>query len=460
MTFTHYLGIFLVLFLITALGLYSGSRVKSAGDFSSGGRKAGAGLVAGAVIGTLVGGASTIGTAQLAFIHGLSAWWFTLGGGMGCLILALCYSKALHTSGVSTLPQMLAAEYGRKVATTASLLTSLGSFLSIVSQVLSAIALITSVSGLSSLPATLIAVLLMTCYVMFGGVWGAGMVGMAKTVLLFSLTAGCGLAALYWQGGWASLVSALPPDGSFGLAARGLTVDVGGGLSLVLGVITTQAYIQAVISARTPRLAKSGLFVSAALIPVVGIAGIIIGLYMRVHMPGINPAGALPIFVLEHLPPLLAGMALGTLLITVAGTAAGVALGLSSMFCADIYRVYFNPAARDKTLLLVSRAAIACIFAAAALVSAGNMGSLILGWSFMSMGLRGAVAFGVLTAAVYVPGRISASWALCSMVVGPLCILAGKPFIGDILDPLFPGVAGSLAVLLIGYCKGAPRRAA
>ncbi|MDR1243135.1 MAG: sodium:solute symporter family protein [Deltaproteobacteria bacterium] len=459
MTLAHYSGIFLVLFLITALGLYSGSRVKSAGDFSSGGRKAGAGLVAGAVIGTLAGGASTIGTAQLAFIHGFSAWWFTLGGGLGCLILAICYAKALHTSGVSTLPQMLAAEYGRKVATAASLLTSLGSFLSIVSQVLSAIALITSVSGLSSLPATLIAVLLMTCYVMFGGIFGAGIVGMAKTLLLFSLTVVCGLMALYLQGGWSSLASALPPEGSFGLTARGLPVDVGAGLSLVLGVITTQAYIQAVISARTLRLAKSGLFLSAALIPVIGIAGILVGLYMRVHMPDINPAGALPVFVLEHMPPLVAGMALGTLLITVAGSAAGVALGLSSMFCADIYRVYFNPAARDKTLLFVSRAAIACIFAAAALISAGNMGSLILGWSFMSMGLRGAVAFGALTAAVYIPGRVSASCALCSMFVGPLCILLGKPFIGGLLDPLFPGVAGSLIVLLIGYFRGVRRNA-
>jgi SSS family solute:Na+ symporter len=250
------------------------------------------------------------------------------------------------------------------------------------------------------------------------------------------------------------LSAALPAEGFFSLTARGATVDVGAGLSVVLGILTTQAYIQALVSARTLRLARSGLFVSAALIPLVGIAGIIVGLYMRIHSPDISPFQALPLFVLEQMPPLLAGMILGTLLVTVAGTAAGVALGLSSMFCADIYRVYFNPAAGDRTLLRVSRAALACIFAAAALVSAGNLGSLILGWSFMSMGLRGAVAFGVLTAAVYVPGRISSPWALASMLFGPLCILLGKPFIGDILDPLFPGVAGSLVVLLIGYARG------
>jgi SSS family solute:Na+ symporter len=458
MLITHYLGVFLVLLLITALGLYSGSRVKSAGDFAVGGGKAGAGLVAGAVMGTLVGGASTIGTAQMAFIYGFSAWWFTLGGGLGCIILGCFYAGQLRAGGITTLPQMLAGEYGRTVATTASILTSLGSFLSIVSQVLSGVALITSISGLSPLPATLLAVFLMASYVMFGGVWGAGIVGMAKTVLLFFMVGFCGLMSLYWQGGWNAFVSVLPADKFFNLAARGITVDVGNGLSLVLGVLTTQAYIQVTISARTLRLARIGLFASAALMPLVGLAGVFVGLYMRIHMPQINPASALPLFVLEHMPPLFAGMVLGTLLVAVAGTAAGVALGLSSMFCTDIYRVYLNPGAGDKTLLRVFRLTLACIFIAAALVSAGNLGSLILNWSFMSMGLRGAVAFGALTAAIYLPGRVSPSFALYSMLLGPFFILLGRPFLGGVIDPLFPGVAASLLVLLAGYLRGARKR--
>lgn len=80
MTVQHYIGAIVVLVLITAVGIYSGRCVSSAGDFASGGRKAGIGVVAGSIIGTLVGGASTIGTAQLAFNYGFSAWWFTLGG--------------------------------------------------------------------------------------------------------------------------------------------------------------------------------------------------------------------------------------------------------------------------------------------------------------------------------------------------------------------------------------------
>ena len=172
MTSLHYLGAIIVLVLITAMGIYSGKKVSSAGDFATGSKKAGVSIVAGSIIGTLVGGASTIGTAQLAFNYGFSAWWFTLGGGIGCLILGLNFAKPLYTSGISTLPQVFSREYGKNSSTISTVLMSIGSFLSIVAQILSGIALITSVSHLSPKLATVLIVLLMLAYVIFGGVWG------------------------------------------------------------------------------------------------------------------------------------------------------------------------------------------------------------------------------------------------------------------------------------------------
>ena len=87
------LGAAVALGLITAVGIWSGRQVKSAEDFSGGSAKAGPAVVAGTIIGTLVGGSSTVGTSQLAFSFGLSAWWFTLGSGIGCLLLALFFHK-------------------------------------------------------------------------------------------------------------------------------------------------------------------------------------------------------------------------------------------------------------------------------------------------------------------------------------------------------------------------------
>ena len=453
MTTLHYLGAFAVLLVITGLGLYSGTRVKSAGDFSGGSKKAGAGIVAGSIVGTIAGGAATIGTAQLAFSFGFSAWWFTLGGGIGFLVLGAFYAKPLYESGIITMPQALSREYGRSVAIAATVLTSISGFLSVVAQILAGTVLITSAADVPSGAAVCIILAMMIAYVLFGGMWGAGIVGIAKTVLVFIAIGGCGVLAVVWQGGFAAFTLALPADQFFSLVARGAAVDLGAGLSLILGVFTTQAYIQATISAKNLRLSRIGVFIAAALTPLVGVAGIFVGLYMRLNAPDINPAGALPLFVLRHLPPLFAGGVLATLLVVVMGTAAGISLGISSMFCNDIYRVHFKPGATDRQLLLVSRVVLAAVLCIAALVSVGNLGTFILNWSVMSLGLTGAVGFGVLSAALFLPGRIPRSYAMFSMFVATGCVLIGKPLIGSVVDPLFFGVFGSLVVLAIGYYK-------
>ena len=76
----HVVGLLATIALIIGVGIYSGRKVRSAADFASGGGKAsGAWIVCGAIMGTLVSGQATIGTAQLAFNYGMSAWWFTWG---------------------------------------------------------------------------------------------------------------------------------------------------------------------------------------------------------------------------------------------------------------------------------------------------------------------------------------------------------------------------------------------
>ena len=62
------------------------SKNRDASDFESGDGRAGYGIVSGMMIGAMVGGSCTIGTAQMAYSDGLFAWWYTLGMGLGCLV--------------------------------------------------------------------------------------------------------------------------------------------------------------------------------------------------------------------------------------------------------------------------------------------------------------------------------------------------------------------------------------
>lgn len=102
LTIWHVIGILATLAVIVGVSIYSGRSVKSAADFDRGG-SSGPWLVAGAIMGALVSGQATVGTAQLAYSYGLAAWWFTLGAGIGCLLLAVGYVVPLRHSGSTTL---------------------------------------------------------------------------------------------------------------------------------------------------------------------------------------------------------------------------------------------------------------------------------------------------------------------------------------------------------------------
>jgi SSS family solute:Na+ symporter len=389
----------------------------------------------------------------LAFNYGFSAWWFTLGGGIGSLVLGLVFAKPLYTSGVKTVTQVISREFGEKAAFAAVLLVSIGSFLSIVAQVLSGSALITSISPLPALLATLLLIVLMLIYVVFGGVWGAGIVGIVKTLMLCAVTGVCGFLALNADGGFSAYLAAFPHERYFNLFARGPAADLGAGLSLVLGVVTSQPYIQSVISGKSLGQAKAGVLVSAALIPLIGLGGVFVGLYMKLYHPDIAPAQALPLFIMQKFPAAVAGAAFAVLLVAVVGTGAGVALGISSLISGDVYKTFFRPKADDKEMLIASRLFIVAVLLLAALFSFGNAGSLILSWSFLSMGLRGAVVFGVLVMALWFPGRLQKKYAIASIVAAPLFVILGKFLLPASIDSLFVGVIGSSVIMLCGCIR-------
>nr|MDJ0884159.1 sodium:solute symporter family protein [Desulfobacterales bacterium] len=71
----------LVFAAIMIVAARTGRGVKSGTDFALAGRSATAADVAWIIIGTLVGGAATVGTVQMAYRYGPAAWHFTLGSG-------------------------------------------------------------------------------------------------------------------------------------------------------------------------------------------------------------------------------------------------------------------------------------------------------------------------------------------------------------------------------------------
>ena len=504
MSFGVFAGIALVVGLILAVGLLSGRRVKDSSDFLSGSGKAGTFLVAGAIMGSLVGSQSTMGTAQLSFQFGFSSWWFTLGCCFGCLALGLVYTRKLRQSGCITELAIVTKEYGPASGTLSSVLCSVGIFISVFSQVIACAGLLSTLfPGTPLWAGALLSALLMGLYVIFGGAWGAGMGGFVKLLLLCGVSLMGLCFILYWSHGpkglWNSLndlltgtalgmirqeASGIPNISNvtvlksqfMSLTARGVAKDLSSGVSLLLGVLCTQSYAQAIWSGKSDAAARNGALISAFAAPFIGLCGVAIGIFMRSHYmlrveaEALAAAGkvlpelpilestirTMPTFALDHFPPLVAGIILGTLLITAVSGGAGLSFGMATILTRDILKRFSHRWDDPKRELLAVRACIAGILLVSVAVTVSLPDSLINDFGFLSMGFRACVLFLPMTAALWLPGRVDGRYILLSMILSPSADILSK-VLSLPGDPLLYGMAVSLLVCLAGYFRNKKR---
>lgn len=484
----HILGIILSIVLIEVVGIVSSKKVKTADDFNRAGGKAGTWVVCGTIMGTLIGGQSTVGTAQLAFTYGISAWWFTLGAALGCVFLAIGYVVPLRKSGCTTLLEVVSKEYGKKAEVLGSLLCSLGMFVSIVAQILSASALLMTLFPMKFYLAAAISCLIMMIYVVFGGLWSAGIGGVVKLILLCISTLAGGIIVLSLTDGYHGLMTAIEEMigtlvGSHGhvsqediqerynnLFARGAAKDIGSCLSVILGVLATQSYAQGIWAAKTDSVARKGAMISAVLTIPIGAACVLIGLYMRGHYVTVDEmemlstlgktlpenigvmattAQAFPLFITHKMPEFLGGIVLGTLLITIIIGGSGLTLGSSTILVRDVF-MKINPSLKDSSKnLKVSRLTIVGILLMSVFVAATFSGSFINDLGFLSMGLRATAVFIPLTLALFFPRRFKYQWILVSIIAGTAALIISQ-FMKLPIDGIFVGLAVAAVCCLMG----------
>lgn len=486
-SFYHILGIILSVVLIEVVGVMSSRRVKTADDFSRAGGKAGTWVVCGTIMGTLIGGQSTVGTAQLAFTYGISAWWFTLGAALGCVFLAIGYVIPLRRSGCTTLLEVVSKEYGKKAEVLGSVLCSLGMFVSVVAQILSASALLMTLFPIKFYLAAAFSCLIMMMFVVFGGLWSAGIGGVVKLILLCISSLAGGIIVLSLTDGYHGIMTAIEEMMTFfkmpqsevsafvserynNLLARGAAKDIGSCLSVILGVLATQSYAQGIWAAKSDSVARKGALISAVLTIPIGAACVLIGLYMRGHyvtvdeMNVIAEAGgalpenigvmattaqAFPLFITHCMPEFLGGIVLGTLLITIIIGGSGLTLGSSTILVRDVF-MKIKPSLKESSKnLAVSRLTIIGILLMSVFVAATFSGSFINDLGFLSMGLRATAVFVPLSLALYFSKKIKYQWIIISIIAGTVALILTQ-ILKLPVDGIFVGLGVSVVCCLCG----------
>ena len=149
---------------------------------------------------------------------------------------------------------------------------------------------------------------------------------------------------------------------------------------------------------------------------------------------------------MEHLPSGFAGIAFATLLIAAVGTGAGLALGVATTLKVDLLRYWLQ----NKTSeLLIYRQITLAVLVAAFLLLLSNLGSAIMDWSFLSMGLRGATLCFPLLFAVFLPRTNWRQAGFVSIMIAPTAVIMLGFFPITGIPPLFFGLSLSLLVFVL-----------
>ena len=253
------LDLFVVLIYAAAmliLGYYGMRKAKTNEDFLVAGRNLGPSLYMGTMAATVLGGASTVGTVRLGYVHGISGFWLCAALGCGIVALNLFLAKPLLKLKIYTVTQVLEKRYN-PMARSASAVIMLAYALMI--GVVSILAIGTVLQVLFDLPfwlSVLVGGGVVVIYSAIGGMWSLTLTDIVqfviKTVgLMFILLP----IWLYRVGGWDQLVAKLP-EASFSFTTIGWDTIITYFVIYFFGILIGQDIWQRVFTVKTAKVAQ------------------------------------------------------------------------------------------------------------------------------------------------------------------------------------------------------------
>jgi len=442
------IGIILVFVIMGGIGIYTVKKIKNAEDFIIGGRKASPIMVAGAIVGSCVGSGGTIGTAETAYKMGVVGWWQTLGLGIGCLVLGIGLAQFIYKSQVETVPQLLEQTYGKKIRSVTAIFSALAIFFSILSQTKGFLPLLRSLIPMPLELAAAICVFLVLIFVIFGGIFATSIGGLVKIFLILGSLLLSGTIAVIGMGGFSGMQQTFAEGTWLNMFARGASKDLAIGLGFVLGMLVTQTYIQAILSAKDAKAARNGAILACIFTVPVGLFGVAVGMYMRQAFPNIEASQAFPLFMINTFPAVIAGIFIGGLMLAALGSNAGLVFGVATMLSRDIYKKV-RPKASDKEMLFVLRALLAIVAGLAGVFAVTKAGELIQTFIFLSFGMRTCVFLVPMLFAFLYKGRLTNAAGMAAVIAGPVVNIYCNLFTDKSIDPIYTGLAAALIAFIV-----------
>jgi SSS family solute:Na+ symporter len=320
-----------------ALGWYGMRRAKTRDDYLVAGRNLGPGFYLGTMAATVLGGASTIGTVRLGYVHGISGFWLCGAIGLGIVGLSLFLAKPLLKLKIYTVTQVLERRYN-PAARHASAVIMLVYALMIGAT--STIAIGTVMQVLFGLPfwvSILVGGGVVVLYSTIGGMWSLTLTDIVQFLIMT-----IGLVFLLMPmsisdaGGWDAMVAALPAR-YFDFTAIGWDTILTYFLIYFFGIFIGQDIWQRVFTARSEGVAKVAGTAAGLYCVLYGLAGALIGMAAKVLLPDLeNVNNAFASVVQTSLPNGIRGLVIAAALAALMSTAAAGLLAASTTVVQDL----------------------------------------------------------------------------------------------------------------------------
>lgn len=432
-----------------ALGIRSSRRARGGQeDFLLAGRSLTLPAFVVTLVSTWYGG--VLGVGEYSYVHGLSNW-LVLGVPyyVGTLLFALLFAEKARVLGDATLPDILYETYGRAAGILGALMVLA---LSLPAPYLLMLGVL--LRRATGMPQTA-AILLCTAFcVLYIGARGFRSVVQTKGLQFAFMYGGFLLLlpiAIAKVGGLHALQAAVPPVlfEPLGGQRPGYVIAW---YFIALQTLVEPTFFQRCFAAKTPRVARRGLFVSILFFALFDGLTTFTGLYAHALLPGLESGvDAYPGLGELLLPVGLLGVFYAGMIATVMSTVDAYLFNAGITLSRDLLARAGRAAAgtvRGERFGLLAGAAIAC------LVALSSESVVSLWYDFGSVGT--AVLLAPLIGAFFPALRPDARWAAAGMAAAGATALAwvisGHRDTGAWLgvEPVFPGLAVAAVFLASG----------
>jgi SSS family solute:Na+ symporter len=324
------------------------------------GRSLPAWVIAPLLTGLAIGGASTIGVAERAYISGISAGWYNAAWAAGALLVGLFAARRYRKLEVATLPELFEKYYntsGRIVGVAGQLTLQI---------VITSLQYVAGGAILSSLlpevftfqTGMLVTALVFVGITLIGGFWAAGLTNIINVIFIYAGVILGAIMAVNKVGGMGEIISKLPVEHpGFDLGALGWGLIIAWFVVMCTTTFSVQSIVQISFAAKNSKAARNGFILGALIIFPVGFISAIIGIAAAIQHPGIIPAEALPRMVLS-LSPFVAGIILAGLWAADVSTASALLLGSATLVVGDIIKRFFSPNLSEQKERVYSRISV------------------------------------------------------------------------------------------------------